>query len=150
MKTLGNERKRSFIRLKKSSDFQLVLGEKGDNSFSCYSKWFESKLLLRGSLSCLSVGFTVGKRFAVRSVDRNLVKRILRESVRNADLKVKDQGDHGDVSKLVIRLKRKLPRAGKDIALITLKRKLREDADTLLVRLKVAVEEKSSAFKENG
>lgn len=149
MKALGNEEKRVFIRLKKSSDFQLVLNAKGVNSLSFSSHWFESKLLLADSISCLAVGFTVGKRFAFRAVDRNLVKRILRESVRNTVFRTSNENTRGCSSKLVIRLKRKLPTAGKQMTHSTLKKMLRDDADAMLLRLMAIVKEKSSISKND-
>ena len=78
-------------------------------------------------------GFTVGKRNARRSVDRVLVKRILRESARHAAPQVLVLcARHGLAIDVSLRLKNPLPRAGRDIGLAELKQTLRLDADALL------------------
>lgn len=140
MKALSKDGKRVFVRLKKSTDFQLVLKAKGANSFSCSSRWFELKMLLGENFPHCLFGFTVGKRFAARAVDRNLVKRILRESVRYAVFSL-DGGKFCGL-KTVIRLKRKLPLAGKEIGRSSLKKMLRDDADALLLQLKGVIRQK--------
>lgn len=89
--------------------------------------------LVRPESAHIRFGFTVGKRNARRSVDRVLVKRILREAARHAAPELLPRATQAvDVS---LRLKRPLPRAGRDIGLATLKSSLRADADALLAEL---------------
>jgi ribonuclease P protein component len=76
-------------------------------------------------------GLTVGKRLARRSVDRVLIKRILREAARHSTPRLVELAPSGfDV---VLRLKAPLP-ARATTARRQLKRALRDDADALLRR----------------
>lgn len=76
-------------------------------------------------------GLTVGKKMARRSVDRVLVKRILREAARHhAPALCTMAPEPLDV---VLRLKAPLPAPG-SIGVTALKRALRADIDTLLAR----------------
>ena len=82
-------------------------------------------------------GVTVGKRNARRAMDRNLVKRILREAGRHAapalELTCARRGLRLDVA---FRLKAARDRAGQgQPALTAWRRALRDEADTLLDRL---------------
>ncbi len=80
-------------------------------------------------------GVTVGKRNAARSVDRALIKRVLREAARQAapalDALAAAQALQLDV---VLRLKAPVP-APATLARVQLKRELRAEADALLARL---------------
>lgn len=80
-------------------------------------------------------GLTVGKKMARRSVDRVLVKRILREAARHAGPVLSAALSTASVSSLdvVLRLKAPLP-ARETSPRGALKRALREDADALLRR----------------
>lgn len=91
--------------------------------------------LVRPEDSRIRFGFTVGKRNARRSVDRALVKRILREAARHAAPELLPRADRACAVDVSLRLKRPLPRAGRDIGLATLKSSLRADADALLAEL---------------
>lgn len=82
-------------------------------------------------------GVTVGKRNARRAMDRNLVKRILREAGRHAapalELTCARRGLRLDVA---FRLKAARDRAAQgQPALAAWRRALRDEADTLLDRL---------------
>jgi ribonuclease P protein component len=78
-------------------------------------------------------GLTVGKKMARRSVDRVLVKRILREAARHKSPEIEAAASgRFDV---VLRLKAPLP-ARESITRTALKRALRADADTLLNRFR--------------
>ena len=70
-------------RIKSSSEFLRILQARFPEATKCYSEWFEAKALFKFEHARVRYGFTVGKKFAVRSVDRNLVKRLLRESARS-------------------------------------------------------------------
>jgi RNase P protein component len=80
-------------------------------------------------------GVTVGKRNAARSIDRSLIKRVLREAARRAapalDAAAATQALQLDV---VLRLKAPVP-APATLARVQLKRELRAEADALLARL---------------
>ena len=65
-------------RIKSSSEFLRILQARFPEATKCYSEWFEAKALFKSEHARVRYGFTVGKKFAVRSVDRNLVKRLLR------------------------------------------------------------------------
>jgi RNase P protein component len=78
-------------------------------------------------------GFTVGKRNARLSVDRNLVRRVLREAARHA-APVLDQAAAPAQLDVVLRLKSALPPKGSD-ARARLRMDLRSEADSLLSQL---------------
>lgn len=82
----------------------------------------------------LRFGITVGKRNAPRSVDRALIKRILREAARhqapNLLPLLREAGSGLDVS---LRLKEPLHQiAGFDAGVTALKKALHEDANLLM------------------
>lgn len=80
-------------------------------------------------------GVTVGKRNAPRSVDRSLVKRVLREAARHAAAALDDAaGVQGVQLDVVLRLKAAVPATGA-LARSQLKRELRAEADALLALL---------------
>ena len=99
---------------------------------SMTAAWFPSERAV------VRFGATVGKRNARRAVDRNLVKRILRESARSAAPRLEAEcarrGLRLDVS---FRLKASRDRVadGSPAALTAWRRALREEADALLDRL---------------
>lgn len=76
--TLPFERK-----IKSSSDFLEHIKARGKGTKRVSNEYFESKLVLSKRSTGLRFGFTVGKKKARRSVDRVLIKRVLRESARN-------------------------------------------------------------------
>jgi len=99
---------------------------------SMTAAWFPSEQ------AAVRFGATVGKRNARRAVDRNLVKRILREAARRAAPQLEaacaQRGLRLDVS---FRLKSSRDRAaeGPRASLTVWRRALREEADALLDRL---------------
>lgn len=94
--------------------------------------WFPSEQ------AAVRFGATVGKRNARRAVDRNLVKRVLREAARRAAPQLEaacaQRGLRLDVS---FRLKSSRNRAAEApfASLALWRRTLREEADSLLDRL---------------
>lgn len=83
-------------------------------------------------------GVTVGRRHARRSVQRSLVKRILREAMRHSASRFEraavDSGlgiGTGRGIDVVLRLKSRFPEPG-EMSLVQFKRALRSEADTLL------------------
>lgn len=71
------------LRLIKSKDFGVLVYVRNEHSFGLRSRFFSVTGLKNDQVQKLRVGFTVGKKNAHRSVDRALIKRILRESVRS-------------------------------------------------------------------
>lgn len=83
----------------------------------------------------LRFGITVGKRNSPRSVDRALVKRVLRESARHEAGEILARMNETEGLDVSLRLKTPLVEAGDREAVRALKRTLRADANTLLRRL---------------
>lgn len=84
------------------------------------------------------LGITVGKRMARRSIDRALVKRIVREAFRHvAPTLDRAAAGAGVVVDVSVRLKAPLGEPGSPLrpALAVLRRGLRADADRLLQAL---------------
>lgn len=129
--TFGSEKK-----IKKSEDFLKILRAKGEGVISLHSNWLEVKLVRDLSSKGTKFGFTVGKRFSKRSVDRNLIKRVLRESVRHSFFN--RSGIEG--IRLVLRLKRQIPLLGKEYPVSDFKNKLRKESDKLLILLTQKIE----------
>ncbi|MEG0822615.1 MAG: ribonuclease P protein component [Burkholderiaceae bacterium] len=120
-------------RLRKPAEFAAVLSARGPLALRLARRWFSMNAVARPAEAGIRFGFTVGKRNARRSVDRILVKRILRESARHAAPQVQAMcAQHGLAIDLSLRLKSSLPRAGRDIGLAELKQSLRADVDALL------------------
>jgi ribonuclease P protein component len=78
-------------------------------------------------------GFTASRRHARRAVDRNVVKRVMREAARN-HLGMLDVAAAGRSVDIVLRLKAALPAAG-ETPLARWKGALRREADGLLAQL---------------
>jgi ribonuclease P protein component len=85
------------------------------------------------SVAGLRVGFTVAKRQVKRSVMRAMVKRVMREAMRAAAPGLTER-TRGRGMDLVMRLRNPLPDPD-TMALAAVKRSLRAESDTLLLRL---------------
>lgn len=86
-------------------------------------------------------GLTVGKHFSKRSVDRNLVKRILREAIRHSVLTHPAESPSALQSRtFVLRLKKKVPVPAEGARLNSLKKELSEDANRLLSQLEARIQ----------
>lgn len=113
-RTLGkpNRLPRSF-RMIKSADFGAVLSIPRDQTIRAFSDFFTVTVVKTPHVGVVRFGLTVGKKNAPLSVDRALVKRLLRESSRKKRLAILDffpDSDFGlDIS---LRLKGKLPCCG--------------------------------------
>lgn len=129
-------------RLIQTAAFGAVLSARGDASCRSSSKWLSVSALVRPAEDSagLRFGFTVGKANAHRGVDRQLVKRVLRESARLSQRELVSPAARLDV---VIRLKRKLPALGIDVHLEDFKKELRADCDQLLERFFAKLGEKA-------
>lgn len=127
-------------RLQTEAEF-AGLAKAGPDSIRLAQRWFvlTAKPAARpatGSTPAaprVRFGLTVAKRLARRSVDRVLVKRILREAARHAAPAIGDAA-RGDLD-ILLRLKAPLP-ARTTISRAELKHALRADADAVLARLR--------------
>lgn len=101
------------IRLIKSAEFGAVLSADNVKLIRSYSDLFTACALKTDKAGCVRFGFTVGKQNAHLSVERALVKRLLREKARQSRLTIlealADQGCGLDIN---FRLKCKLPVCG--------------------------------------
>lgn len=74
------------IRLIKSADFGAVLSCSRDQSIRAYSDFFSVTAKKTSHIKTVRFGFTVGKHNAHLSVERALIKRLLREASRQKRL----------------------------------------------------------------
>lgn len=125
------------VRIIKSKDFLEVIRARGSGLVRFHGKWFEVKAKLIDEEPKFQVGLTVGKRFAKRSVDRNLIKRILREEIRCSSLSLSVENEHSAFSvRVVFRLKAPLPSTlFRTPYRDSLKQEMREDCRILLEQL---------------
>jgi ribonuclease P protein component len=126
-------------RLRRPSEFAAVLAVPRSHGLRAARHWLSmTAAWFPGEQAAVRFGATVGKRNARRAVDRNLVKRVLREAARHAAPQLEaacvQRGLRLDVS---FRLKSPRNRAadGPGVALAAWRRALREEADALLDRL---------------
>ncbi|HOX88580.1 MAG TPA: ribonuclease P protein component [Burkholderiaceae bacterium] len=142
---MPHERPRAFParrRLRRPDEFAAVLAARGPASLRLARRWFAVSVLAlpRGAsaaeLDPVRFGFTVGKRNARRAVDRNLVKRVLRESARHAFGQFATLAHERGLGLAVsLRLKAPLVPKGAAVARGELSRALRADCDALLTDL---------------
>lgn len=130
LKKFGLPRSRRLIR---TSDFGVIARTRNAQTFRVHSSYFSAGCLENEACGRLRVGVTVGKRNAPRSVDRALVKRLLREAARlrapEIEEKLAAAGVGLDVS---LRLKAPLSQAGTQKAHSRLRTALGADAAALL------------------
>lgn len=127
-------------RLRRPQEFAAVLDARRSLSFRAAGEWLSMSAAwtLKTEPRRVRLGVTVGKRMARRSIDRALVKRLVREAFRHAapalDRVALRAGAAVDVA---VRLKAALgePGAARRPALAALRRSLRADADGLLSAL---------------
>lgn len=126
------------LRLIKTSDYGVLVHVRNEHSFRLATQHFSvNALSLPDFPGRLRVGITVGKRNAHRSVDRALVKRILREAARKQApsliASLREAGLGLDVS---LRLRSPLAAVpGHAIGVRALKATLGEDAASLMALL---------------
>jgi len=126
-------------RLRRPSEFTAVLAVPRSHGLRAARHWLSmTAAWFPSEQAAVRFGATVGKRNARRAVDRNLVKRVLREASRAAAPQLEaacaQRGLRLDVS---FRLKSSRDRAADQprAALAVWRRALREEADALLDRL---------------
>lgn len=121
-------------RLKSPAQFEAVARAGRDAGFRAARRWVAlSSRWAAASAGAIRFGFTVGKRNARRSVDRALVKRVLREAARHARADLAAAAPDLAVD-IVLRLKAPLPERV-EMPLAPLKLALRTEADALLAQL---------------
>ena len=126
------------LRLIKTSDYGVLVHVRNENTFRVASKYFSANALkFVEHPGRIRFGITVGKKNAHRSVDRALVKRILREAARQQapDLvaRLRELGVGLDVS---LRLRVPLSTVpGRDQGVRALKISLGRDAELLVAQI---------------
>lgn len=126
-------------RLRRPSEFASVLAAPRPNSLRAARHWLSMSAAWSPSdVPSVRFGMTVGKRNARRSVDRALVKRIVREASRHAaaglETETTARGVRLDVA---FRLKAaRQPGASGQPSVTAWRRTLRDEADGLLERLR--------------
>lgn len=101
------------IRLIKSADFGAVLSCSRDQSIRAYSDFFSVSAKKTPNINTVRFGFTVGKHNAHLSVERALVKRLLREASRtNRQLMIEALQEKNYGLDINFRLKCRLPVCG--------------------------------------
>ena len=70
------------LRLIKSAEFGAVLSAPKEKTLRCHSDYFSLSALKTENKGMVRFGFTVGKHNAHLSVERALIKRLLREAAR--------------------------------------------------------------------
>ncbi len=101
------------IRLIKSADFGAVLSCSRDQSIRAYSDFFSVSAKKTPIINTVRFGFTVGKHNAHLSVERALVKRLLREASRtNRQLMIEALQEKNYGLDINFRLKCRLPVCG--------------------------------------
>lgn len=98
------------IRLIKSAEFGAVLSANKTKLIRSYSDFFTICALKTDQIGLVRFGFTVGKQNAHLSVERALVKRLLREKARTSrQTLIQALSDRQYGLDINCRLKRKLP-----------------------------------------
>jgi ribonuclease P protein component len=109
-------------RLRRPAEFAAVLAAERAGAWRHTGRWLAMTAAALppavGAPSTARLGLTVGKRLARRAVDRNLVKRVIREAFRHAE---------PPALAISVRLRRPLPSLPRG----ELARALRVDADAL-------------------
>lgn len=127
-------------RLRRPQEFAAVLTARRGDSFRATGEWLSMSAAWTAATESrrARLGVTVGKRMARRSIDRALVKRLVREAFRHGspalDRAAQRAGVAVDAS---LRLKTPLGEPGtpRRLPLVALRRSLRADADGLLAAL---------------
>jgi len=95
------------------------------------------------------VGISVSRQRARRAVDRNTVKRVLREAARHASAKLLAAAPVGERVDIVLRLKASLP--DREVATrVAVKAQLRSEADSLMAQLLQALERSGFGLAQRG
>ena len=127
-------------RLKTPADFTAVLRAPPERAFraarqllSINAAWVATPMT-GPPAGCVRFGVTVGKRNARRSVDRALIKRIVREACRHQAAAFEAQADRAS-ARIDVAVRLKAPLVDKDgeaLAMRAWRRQVRAEADDLL------------------
>ncbi len=122
------------IRLIKSADFGAVLSSSKEDSIRAFTDYFSVKAMKTNNIGDVRLGFTVGKHNAHLSVERVLVKRLLREASRRQRKTIQELISNQNYGlDLNFRLKQKLPVCGSnELTKQARKVLLKQDIDKLL------------------
>ena len=124
-------------RLIKTSEFGAVISAGSSHCLRASSRFFSAGALICEPAGRLRFGVTVGKRNAHRSVDRALIKRLLREAARKQAPHLGEQLRAQDMG-LDVSLRLKAPIAsvpGRETGVGALKAELRADIEQLFRQL---------------
>lgn len=121
------------IRLIKSAEFGAVLSANKTKLIRSYSDFFTISALKTDQIGLVRFGFTVGKQNAHLSVERALVKRLLREKARTSrQTLIQALSDRQYGLDINCRLKRRLPDCSqKDLSKKARKILIRNDIEKL-------------------
>lgn len=121
------------IRLIKSAEFGAVLSANKTKLIRSYSDFFTISALKTDQIGLVRFGFTVGKQNAHLSVERALVKRLLREKARTSrQTLIQALSDRQYGLDINCRLKRKLPDCSQqDLSKMARKILIRNDIEKL-------------------
>lgn len=129
-------------RLRRPEEFAAVLAARGPAALRLARRWLAVSVLASdvsaqpAELEPVRFGFTVGKRNARRAVDRNLVKRVLREAARHARPALAEVARARRLTVAVsVRLKAPLVAKGESVPRTQARRELRAEADALFADL---------------
>ena len=132
------------LRLIRTADYGVLVHARGENVIRVSSRFFSATVMKQPDRpGSLRFGITVGKRNSPRSVDRALVKRVLRESARHEAGEILARMNETEGLDVSLRLKTPLVEAGGREAARALKLTLRADADSLLRRLVARLAERT-------
>lgn len=146
----------SLRRLKTPAEFSALLRAPRERSIraerqmlSINAAWVAAGLI--GNAGTVRFGVTVGKRNARRSVDRALVKRIVREACRHHAGAFEDCATQASARiDIALRLRAPLIDAdGAPLAMRVWRRQVRADADTLLQEVLTRLAGRLSASAAN-
>lgn len=130
LKKFGLSRSRRLIR---TADFGVIARTRNARAFRVHSSYFSAGCLENDACGRLRIGVTVGKRNSPRSVDRALVKRVLREAARIRAPEIEAMLINSNIGlDLSLRLKTPLSDVGSQKAHAQLRAAIREDALSLL------------------
>lgn len=129
-------------RLRSKAQFSAIAKARGPNALRAARQWLAASGLVVAAASDTPVhlGLVMPKRYARRAVDRNLIKRVVREAIRaslpgwvQACCEATPMAGCVHVI-IVVRLKAGLPRVA-EVARTQLKKRLRAEADALFGQL---------------
>lgn len=124
-------------RLRRPAEFAAVLAATRTHSLRAARLWLSMTAAWSASQTpAVRFGVTVGKRNARRSIDRALVKRVVREACRHSAAALESICAERTL-RLDVAFRLKAPRDAKtsEVPLTAWRRALREEADAMLVRL---------------